>query len=124
MRIGSINFYDISFGSRRQFKKMFKTCAYSGEKFGPGSKKTIEHIKPISQGGENCYPNYLVVKKDWNEKRSSTPLGEFIRQNPEVEEHIKNAVTSVEGRDVEGIDWASEVKKTLKEEIGRDIFEE
>ncbi len=124
MKISAINFYDISFGSKRQFKKMFKTCAYSGENFGSGNKKTIEHIKPISQGGENTYTNYLVVKKDWNEKRSSTPLGEFIRQNPEVEEHIKNAVSTVEGRDVEGIDWASEVKKTLKEEIGRDIFVE
>ena len=124
MKISAINFYDISFGSRRQFKRMFKTCAYSGETFGPGSKKTIEHIKPVSQGGENCYTNYLVVKKDWNEKRSSTPLDEFIRQNPEVEENIKKAVNSAEGKDVEGIDWASEIKKTLKEEIGRDIFEE
>jgi len=122
MRIGAINFYDISFGSKRQFKKMFKACSYSGEDFEPRNTKTIEHIKPLSQGGENTYGNYLVVKKSWNEKRSATPLGEFIRQNPQVEENIVKAVTSLEGKTIEGIDWASEVKKTLREEIGRDIF--
>lgn len=123
MRIGSVNLYDISFGSRRQFKKMFKTCSYSGENFEPRNTKTIEHIKPISQGGKNEYSNYLVVKSSWNEKRSSIPLGEFIRQHPEVEENIIRTVNSLEGKAIEGIDWASEVKKTLKEEIGRDIFE-
>ena len=111
-----------SFGSRRQFKRMFKTCTYSGETFEPHDTKTIEHIRPLSEGGKNDYSNYLVVKRSWNEKRSSRPLGEFIRLYPETEEHIRQAVISQEGKTIDGIDWATEVKKTLREEIGRDIF--
>ena len=124
MRIGLINLYSISFGSKREFKKMFKTCSYSGEEFEPHNTRTIEHIKPLSQGGKNDYSNFLVVKRSWNEKRSSLPLSEFIRQNPDVEKNIVHAVNSLEGQTVDGFDWSGEVKKTLKEEIGRDIFEE
>ena len=116
--------FTFSFGSKRQFKKMFKTCAYSGEGFEQHDTKTIEHIKPLSEGGKNEFANYLVVKRSWNEKRSSLPLSEFIHQNPGVEKNIIHAVNSLEGQMVDGLDWSGEVKKTLKEEIGRDIFEE
>ena len=67
MRINSIN-YNINFSSRKKFKRVFKTCCYSGEPFKLGEKKTIEHIIPLSQGGKNEYSNYLIVKRDWNQK--------------------------------------------------------
>lgn len=122
MNILPFQFYTITFGTRRQFKRLFKTCSYSGEEFEPHDTKTIEHIKPLSEGGKNDYSNYLVVKRSWNSKRSSQPLGEFIREHPEVEKNIRSAVISQEGKTIEGINWAEEVKKTLTEEIGRDIF--
>lgn len=101
---------------------MFKTCTYSGEPFERFDTRTIEHIKPLSEGGKNDYSNYLVVKRSWNERRSSQPLGEFIKKYPEAEENIRQAVISQEGKTIDGIDWSTEVKKTLEEEIGRDIF--
>ena len=102
---------------------MFKTCSYSGENFEQHDTKTIEHIKPQIEGGKNEYSNYLVVKRSWNEKRSSMPLGDFLAQHPTFEENLIKTVKSQEGKTIEGIDWAAEVKKTLKEEIGRDIFD-
>ncbi len=117
------NCYQLNFGSKRQFKREFDTCTYSGEKFENRDTRTIEHIIPSSLGGENNYGNYLIVKRSWNEKRSSIPLDEFIKKYPQVEENLKKTIANKEGKILEGIDWASDVKKTLQKAIGRDIFE-
>lgn len=112
----------INFSSKKTFKKQFTKCTYSGEDFSPRNTKTIEHIIPLSLGGENEYSNYLVVKRSWNSKRSSVPLYEFIQSNPQVKENIIKTVNSMEGKTIEGINWAKEVKKTLYRAIGYDIF--
>ena len=111
-----------NFGSKRQFKRLFKTCCYSGEKFEVHNTKTIEHIVPLSQGGKNEYSNYLVVKRSWNEKRSSTPLKNFIQKHPQVKQNIIKSVKEQEGKTIEGINWAEEVKKTLRQVLCEDIF--
>ncbi|MEI8378047.1 MAG: hypothetical protein WCF95_05875 [bacterium] len=61
--------YQQNFGTKKQFKKLFKTCAYSGEGFRPGDTKTLEHIVPGIRGGKKILPNLIVVK------RSSEGLG-------------------------------------------------
>lgn len=113
--------YQTNFGTRKKFKKMFKTCAYSGENFEPRNTKTLEHIIPEIRGGKEL-PNLIVVKRSWNGLRSAEGLDEFIKKHPQVEENIRKTVTSLEGKIIDGINWAKEVKKTLLEEIGRDIF--
>ena len=123
MKIFWNNNYQPNFGSKKTFKRQFKTCAYSGEKFETHNTRTIEHIIPSSEGGEDDYSNYLIVKKRWNEKRSSTPLDEFIKKYPQVEENIKKAVKQKEGKTIEDMNWAEEVKKTITKAIGRNIFE-
>ena len=122
MKISTINQQIYSFGTRKQFKRMFDKCSYSNEPFYPWDTSTIEHIIPESCGGEDDYSNYLVVKRSWNMDRSDTPLDEFIAQNPQVKENIISAVNSKEGQIIEGINWSEEVKKTLLKAIGYDIF--
>lgn len=114
--------YQTNFGTRKQFKKLFKVCAYSGENFEPRNTKTLEHIVPEIRGGKKELPNLIVVKRSWNSLRSSEGLGEFIKKYPQVEENIRKTVNSLEGKIIDGINWAQEVKKTLLKEIGRDIF--
>ena len=123
MQINTNNYTKFTFSSKRTFRKNFDTCFYSGEKFKLHEKKTIEHIIPMSQGGKNDYTNYFLVKREWNQKRSSIPLNEFIKQNPQVKNNIISCVNAHEGEIIEGIDWAGEIKKTLYKAIGYDIFE-
>ena len=113
-----------TFGTKKQFKKMFNTCCYSRENFEPRNTKTIEHIIPISQGGKNEYGNYIIVKRTWNQKRSSLPLEDFFKENPEVKENLIISITEQEGKTIDGINWAEEVKKTLQTALGEDIFAE
>lgn len=125
MKISSvINDNSVLFGSKRTFKRQFKTCAYSGEGFEQHDTKTLEHIIPQIKGGKNEYSNYLIVKRSVNSRRSAKPLDEFIKENPEVKQNIINTVKSKEGQIIEGINWAEEVKKTLFKAIGYDIFNE
>ena len=113
---------NLSFTSKKTFKREFDRCAYSGEKFEPHDTATIEHIIPAINGGQNEFSNYLVVKRSWNMDRSNTPLDEYIRENPSVRENIISSVNSKEGKIIEGINWSEEVRKTLLNAIGYDIF--
>ena len=122
MKITNVENIFLNFGSKKTFKKMFDKCAYSGEGFAPYDTRTIEHIIPVVQGGENEFSNYLVVRRSWNMDRSDKPLDEFIKDNPQVKENIIAAVNSKEGQILEGINWTEEVKKTLLKAIGYDIF--
>lgn len=114
---------NIDFGSKKQFKRMFPVCAYSGEPFEQRDTRTIEHIIPRIRGGSEDLANKIVVKRSWNSLRSDMPLGQFIEKFPQVQEHIVRAVKALEGHIIDGINWAEEVKKTLLKEIGRNIFE-
>lgn len=111
-----------SFSSKKTFKREFDKCAYSGEKFEPCDCATIEHILPVSLGGKDDYSNYLVVKHSWNADRKHMALDEYIRENPSVKDNIVSIVNSKQGKIIEGIDWSTEVSKTLKTVLGYDIF--
>ena len=82
----------------------------------------MEHILPVTFGGQDDYANYLVVKHSWNADRKHMSLDEYIKENPQVKDNIIAAVKSKEGQIIEGIDWCSEVKKTLCKTLGYDIF--
>ncbi len=117
--------YQPNFGKREAFKQLFKVCAYSGEPFdsnGLENRQTIEHIISKAKGGKNDIRNMLVVKKKWNFLKDKMSLRDFIKIYPHVEANIANAVKSLEGVIIYGISWAEEIKKTLLQEIGRDIF--
>ena len=113
----------INFSSKKTFKKLFNTCAYSGENFEQRDTKTIEHVVPQARGGKNEYSNYLIVKRSVNQNRSNIPLGEYIKSHPEMKDNIIKTVNSMDGQIIEGINWSDEIKKTLTGEIGYDIFE-
>lgn len=122
MKISADNYNSYYFGNRKVFKRIFKQCAYSGEEFCPQDKRTLEHIIPLSEGGKSDISNYLVVKRSWNSKRSSTPLDEFIKENPQVKENIKRTLLEHKDEEIDGIKWAEEVKKSLCIALGYDIF--
>lgn len=122
MEIRLFQFTNISFGTKKQFKRLFPVCSYSGETFRPQDTATFEHIVPTNRSGTNDLSNKIVVKRSWNGLRSDIPLGEFIGRYPQVKDNIIKAVQRLEGRIIDGINWAEDVKKTLTKEIGYDIF--
>ncbi len=125
MKISSISYYlyQPTFGTRKKFKRLFNKCAYSGLPFEVHNTKTIEHIIPKSRGGSDDLGNLICIRKDKNIERSSKSLNEYINEHPEVKQNIIDTVNSLSGKEIYGIIWSEEVKKTLYNEIGYDIFE-
>ena len=122
MKITLVDNSICSFSSKKTFKRNFDCCAYSGEKFELCDCATVEHIIPVALGGRDDYSNYLVVKHSWNADRKHMSLDEYIKENPQIKENIVSVVRSKEGQNIEGIDWATQVKNTLIKAIGYDIF--
>lgn len=122
MIINNYTNYSPTFGTYKQFKRMFKTCAYSGQTFEQDDTKTLEHIVPEIRGGKKELANLIVVKRSVNGQRSATPLGEFMDKYPWVQENILRTLEELKGKIIDGVNWAEEVRKTLYKETQKEIF--
>ena len=50
------------------------------------------------------------------------PLGEFMDKYPWVQENLLRTLKALEGKIINGINWAQEVKKALFQETEKEIF--
>ena len=122
MQLTFLNDNFLSFGTKKQFKKSFKTCAYCGGDFAPRNTRTIDHIKAKINGGTNDISNKITVCAKCNRVKSGYSLKDYIQKHPTVETFLKQSVADHAGQIYDGVVWADVVKKTLEEEIGRNIF--
>ena len=118
----NINDNFLTFGTKKLFKKSFKTCAYCGGDFAPRNTRTIDHIRAKINGGSNEITNKITVCAKCNREKSGDSLRDYIEKHPKVEEYLKQSVIDHAGQIYDGVNWAEGVKQTLKNEIGRDIF--
>ena len=122
MQITCIDFDLVSFGTKKKFKKSFKTCAYCGGNFAPKNTRTIDHIRAKINGGTNDICNKIIVCAKCNRDKSGDSLKTYIEKHPSVEGYLKQSIIDHAGQIYSDVVWADEVKKTLEDEIGRDIF--
>ena len=122
MQVAYINYNYLTFGTRKQFKKSFKTCAYCGGDFAPRNTRTIDHIRAKINGGSNDISNKITVCARCNREKSGDSLRDYIEKHPSVEKYLRLSVMEHAGQVYDGVDWSEAVKSTLKQEIGRDIF--
>lgn len=59
------------------------------------SLATVEHIKPVSGGGESKAGNYLCECMECNYKRGNTPFCDWVKQNPHMPENIKKQINKI-----------------------------
>ncbi len=112
----------ITFGTRKQFKRSFKTCPYCGEEFTAHNRKTIDHILARVNGGTNNITNEITVCEKCNRDKSGMSLRAYIEKHPSVEEYLKESVNEHAGQIYDNVEWSDGVKEKLLIEIGRDIF--
>lgn len=122
MQIYAYDYNFINFGTRKQFKRSFKTCAYCGCEFTPQNRKTIDHLDARVNGGGNEITNKIVVCEICNRDKSDMGIKPYIDRHPYVEEYIRQSVNEHAGQIYDGIDWSEGFKEHLTSELGRDIF--
>ena len=84
MIIPPIQPYNPTFGYKHQLKTLFKKgklpvkYGFYGDEL---NKKnvTLEHLKPISQGGKTELKNLVLASADKNQERAARPLAEMIQ---------------------------------------------
>lgn len=58
--------------------EFFDTCAYCGKPFSGLSDKSIEHIVPLSKGGDNTISNICIVHRSCNSKKGDRSVSEVF----------------------------------------------
>ena len=70
-------------------------CAYSGEKFSNNNKendRSIDHIIPLSKGGENEIWNCVPIKMNYNSSKNANDMLEWYKQQEFYSEERLNKI--------------------------------
>lgn len=70
-------------------------CAYSGEKFSNNNKendRSIDHIVPLSKGGENEIWNCVPIKMNYNSSKNANDMLEWYKQQEFYSEERLNKI--------------------------------
>lgn len=59
---------------------------------------TVEHIKPVSKGGEDKGTNYLAASKRMNNYRQNTSMVEFIQMFPNIPQYTQRYMNDIIGK--------------------------
>jgi len=76
----------------RKVKNHFDRCVYCGEK----ESLELEHIDPISKGGNNDKWNVVLACRACNMNKFNKPLEIWFKENPEKKEHFWNYVKTLD----------------------------
>ncbi len=126
----------LSFDKLRQIAlEMGLPCFYTGERFNPNHKATVEHLIPRSKKNKarkagkleriNAPENIVPAGAQVNSTRSSIPLNIWYEQHPEYLEKSRAALAEYEKIQTpkfNGKRWAGGVKKLLNNELGYVAF--
>jgi len=72
-------------------EKWQHTCAYCGKKDVP---LQVEHIHPKANGGSHRVSNLTLACQPCNQRKSSRPIDEFLKDKPEILRKIKAQATA------------------------------
>ena len=63
-------------------------CALTGRPLAPDSTTELDHVQPLSRGGEHVIGNVQLVCKDANRAKGKLTTGEFVALCAEVVDHL------------------------------------
>ena len=72
-----VDFYNVRENRHKIFERDGYKCAYCGKQL-TRFTATLDHIKPLSSGGDNSYDNVITAFLACNSKKTGKPLGDFL----------------------------------------------
>lgn len=112
---------NVSFGYRHQLKTLWLKGKLPSVKFGVyGDKLTkdtvsLEHFKPVSQGGKTILGNLGLASKEKNNLRGSKPLREFLTLAG-LKQYLEQ-FTGVKTKDFNGDEYTHIIIKNIGETL-------
>lgn len=102
--------------------EFFDTCAYCDKPFESLADISIEHIVPLSKGGDNTISNICIVHKSCNSKKQDRDVAEVFGNEKAAE--IKEYTEWKRGDEKHARELEKMVEKTIKrlEGLFADVF--
>lgn len=72
-----IDFYNVRENRHKIFERDGYKCAYCDKQL-TRFTATLDHITPVTAGGNNSYDNLVTACLECNSKKTGKPLGDFL----------------------------------------------
>ena len=71
------DFYNVRENRHKVFERDGYVCSYCGNQL-TRFTATLDHVKPVSEGGDNSYDNLVTACRSCNSKKTGKTLGDFL----------------------------------------------
>jgi 5-methylcytosine-specific restriction endonuclease McrA len=78
------DFYNIKENRLKVFERDKYRCHHCGKQLTRFSA-TLDHLNPVSQGGDNSYGNLITACLQCNSQRGAQPLMDFLTRNQDAQ---------------------------------------
>jgi hypothetical protein len=75
-----IDFYNVRENRIKVYERDEYRCRYCGKQL-TRFTATLDHVKPIAEGGDNSYDNLATACLDCNSRKNRRPVGEFLPEH-------------------------------------------
>ncbi len=80
VRESEIDFYNVRENRVKIFERDEYKCRYCGKQL-TRFTATLDHIKPIAEGGDNSFENLLTACLECNSRKHKRPVGDFLAEH-------------------------------------------
>lgn len=74
-----VDFCNVRENRRKNFEQTRYKCVYCGKQL-TRFTATLDHVTPVSAGGDNSYGNLVTACFTCNSKKTGRPLGDFLAE--------------------------------------------
>jgi hypothetical protein len=74
-----IDFYNVRENRIKVYERDNYKCRYCGKQL-TRFTVTLDHVKPVAEGGDNSFDNLVTACLDCNSRKNKRPLGEFLAE--------------------------------------------
>jgi hypothetical protein len=79
VRENEIDFYNVRENRVKVFERDEYKCRYCGKQL-TRFTVTLDHVKPVADGGDNSFENLLTACLDCNSRKHKRPVGDFLAE--------------------------------------------
>jgi len=74
-----LDFYNVRENRIKIFERDGYKCRYCGKQL-TRFTATLDHVKPVAEGGDNSFDNLLTACLDCNSRKQKRPVGDFLAE--------------------------------------------
>jgi 5-methylcytosine-specific restriction endonuclease McrA len=74
-----IDFYNVPENRLKVYQRDHYKCRYCDKQL-TRFTATLDHVKPVAEGGDNSFENLVIACLDCNSRKNKRPVGDFLAE--------------------------------------------